>query len=168
MLIAPAALALRCNGEVIDEGAAAFTVRNACGPPDHVTLLYDPGDDESGAELWYYDFGDGRLTRQLRFRFGELRRITTVDADISLSGDAGSCQPTQIFNGMTSYQLLARCGEPVQREGRYERVAVSRSGHRYGYRKAWVEIWYYDFDDGYIDRQVRLVDGRVTSVDTID
>lgn len=168
LLASPAALALRCHGEVISEGAPAYAVRKACGVPDHVTRLYDPAQGERGAELWYYDLGYGRLLRELQFRHGRLRRISTVGADISHAKGSGSCEPTQIFNGMTSYELLVRCGGPIQRETRYERVGVWRNGRLYGYREAWVEIWYYDFDDGHIDRRVRIVDGRVASVDTVD
>lgn len=167
-LAPPAALALRCDGGVVEEGDPAYTVRNACGPPDHVTFLYDPGHGRDGAELWYYDLGYGRLLRELKLRWGRVQRIRTLDADIPPAETAGSCQPTQISTGMSSYALLALCGEPAQREGRYQLRGIWRHGHFFGYREMWVEVWYYDFDTSYIDRRVVIANGHVQTVDTVD
>lgn len=143
-------------------------LRKACGPPDHVTLLYDPADEYEGAKLWYYDLGFGSLLREITIRNGRLQRIRTIQTEIPHSTADDSCQPTQISTGMTSYELLARCGEPIQREGHYKQRGVWRNHHFYGYRETWVEIWYYAYDDVYIDRRVKIIDGRVAAVDTVD
>lgn len=168
LLTPQAALALRCDGEIVSEDAPAYVILKTCGPPDHITRLYDPGHGDKGAELWYYDLGYGRLLRELKIRDGRLQQIRTLNADIPPAEAVDSCQPTQITTGMTSYELLARCGAPAQREKRYERHGIWRDGRLYGYRDMWVEVWYYAFDTTYIDRRVEIVNGRVESVDTVD
>lgn len=170
LLLPRSAFALRCHGDLVTEGDRAFQVRDACGAPDHVTPLYGGGryGVEPDVELWYYNFGSNRLMRELRFRDGRLQRIRTSDRGFRPPEHPEQCRPTDITTGMTAYELVARCGEPVQRETRGVR-RVPYSGNRgHGYRRAWVEDWYYRFGEQYFDRRVRVADGRVLSVDTLD
>ena len=170
LLLPGRAEALRCNGNLVDEGDRAFEVRSACGAPDYVQPLYAHGHGPShvDAELWYYNFGPQRLLRELRFRSGRLRHIRTPGRGFREPDRAGDCAPVDVATGMTAYELLARCGEPVQREARHLLRPDHRRGRDYGRRRVWIEDWYYPFADQYLDRRVRLIDGRVTDVDTID
>ena len=162
--------ALRCNGSLVSEGDRAFEVRDACGGPDYVQPLHAHGYGSGHLveELWYYNFGPQRLLRELRFRRGRVRHIRTPGRGLRERDRAGDCAPVDVAKGMTAYELLARCGEPVQRKAR----GLLRRDHRgsldYGHRWLWIEDWYYPFGDQYLDRCVRLTDGRVTDVDTID
>ena len=169
-LAPPAAHAMRCGGNLVSEGDPAYRVREACGPPDYVKPLYrykDP-DSDVGDELWYYNAGPNDLVRELRFRDGRLARIRTTDRGFREQREAGGCRPNDVRPGMTAYELRARCGEPVQREARRILRPLRRDGRVYGHHRVWLEDWYYDFGSQYIDRRVRLVDGRVESVNTVD
>lgn len=169
-LVSPAAHALRCGGDLVTEGDPAYQVREACGPPDHVKPLhgYKGPESDYGDELWYYNEGPNHLVRELRFRDGRLERIRTTDRGFRERREPGGCRPNDVRPGMTAYELRARCGEPVQREARHILRPYRRDGHVHGHHRVWLEDWYYDFGSQYIDRRVRLVDGRVESVDTVD
>jgi hypothetical protein len=168
LLPAERAEALRCNGSLVSEGDAGFQVREACGAPDYVQPLYAYGHGHVVEELWYYNFGPHRLLRELRFRDGRLQRILTPGRGFRERERAGGCVPVDVATGMTAYELLTRCGEPAQREARSLLSRDHRGGIDYGYRRVWIEDWYYPFGDQYLDRRVRLTDGRVTDVDTVD
>lgn len=168
LLLPGRAEALRCNGSLVDEGDPAFEVREACGPPDYVQPLYAHGHDHVLEELWYYNFGPQRLLRELRFRNGRLQRIRTPGRGFRERDRVGDCVPVDVNAGMTAYELLSRCGEPVQREARRLLRRDHRGGVKHGYRHVWIEDWYYPFGDQYLNRRVRLTDGRVTDIDTVD
>lgn len=169
-LASPAAHALRCGGDLVTEGDPAYQVREACGPPDYVKPLhgYKGPDSDYGDELWYYNAGPNDLVRELRFREGRLARIRTTERGFRERAEPGGCRPNDVRAGMSAYELRARCGEPVQREAKRILRPLRRDGRVHGHHRVWIEDWYYDFGSQYIDRRVRLVDGRVESVDTVD
>lgn len=164
------AAALRCGGELVSEGDPAYRVRAACGAPDFVKSLhgYHGPDSDYGDELWYYNRGPNELVRELHFRDGRLARIRTGDRGFRERPEPGGCKPNDVRPGMTAFELRARCGEPVQREARHVLRPLRRHGRVHGHHRVWLEDWYYEFGSQYIDRRVRLVDGRVESVDTVD
>lgn len=170
LLLPARAEALRCNGNLVDEGDPAFEVREACGAPDYVQPLYAHGHGSGHVveELWYYNFGPQRLLRELRFRAGRLQHIRTPGRGFRERDRAGDCVPIDVATGMTAFELLNRCGEPVQREARGLLRRDHRGGIDYGHRRIWIEDWFYPFGDQYLDRRVRLIDGRVTDIDTVD
>ncbi len=162
--------ALRCDGNLVSEGDRAFQVRQTCGAPDYVQPLHVHvhGTLHVREELWYYNFGPSRLLRELRFRDGRLQRIRTPGRGFREREPAGGCKPGDVAADMTAYELLARCGEPVQREARSLLQRDHHDGFGHRHHRVWVEDWYYQFSDQYLDRRVRLTDGRVTDVDTVD
>lgn len=170
LLLPGRAEALRCNGSLVSEGDRAFQVRQACGDPDYVQPLHVHVHDTLHVreELWYYNFGPSRLLRELHFRGGRLQRIRTPGRGFREREPAGGCKPGDVGADMTAYELLARCGEPVQREARSLVRRDHHDGFGHSHHRVWVEDWYYQFGDQYLDRRVRLTDGRVTDVDTID
>ncbi len=171
VLVLPStARALRCGGDLVSVGDPAYQVREACGAPDHVKPLhgYPDPDRDYGDALWYYNRGPSQLLREVRMRDGRVDRIRTTDRGFRESREPGGCRPNDVGAGMTGYELRARCGEPVQRETRHAVRPLHRDGRVYGHHRVLIEDWYYDFGSQYLDRRVRLVDGRVESVDTVD
>ncbi len=170
LLLPGRAEALRCEGSLVAEGDPAFEVREACGTPDYVQPLYADGYGSGHVteELWYYNFGPQRLLRELRFRAGRLQHIRTPGRGFRERDRADDCVPVDVATGMTAYELLVRCGEPVQREARRLLRRDHRDGIDHGHRRVWIEDWYYPFGDQYLNRRVRLTDGRVTDVDTVN
>lgn len=168
-LLATDAAALRCGGRIVGEGDRSYEVRRACGPPQAIES-FDHGHHGRHApheETWYYDLGDRRLLRVLWFRDGELRRIETRGRDASADGTrASACRPIELRAGMTRYELVRRCGEPVERTHRHVlRKAFPKTHPHFG-REVLVEEWFYDFGDRHLPRRLRLVDGEVVDIET--
>lgn len=164
------AAALRCGGDLVTEGDHAYEVRRACGEPAAIQPLDDPAYHDRGPseEIWYYDLGDNRLLRALHFREGRLRRIEVADRATGSGGGDGRCRPNEIVAGMSSYRLLRVCGEPVQRERRHVRRQAYPQGQSGLVHDVLVEEWFYEFGPNRFDRRVRLEDGEVVAVETLN
>jgi len=171
LLLAPpaAAQSLRCDGKLVGVGDRRYDAIVACGEPD---LRVPVRLDVIGAvavlpyeEIWYYNFGPRRLLRTLRLR-GD-RIIAIESAGYGFSPDTpGSCRPEDLRREMSTLELLARCGEPVDREQR-TRSFAQRVGTPFAYNSIVLEEqWIYDFGPQRFYRIITLIDGRVTSIDT--
>lgn len=168
-LAATEAAALRCGGQLVSVGDRSYEVRRACGPPQAIDSFGHGHhvDEVPHRETWYYDLGDQRLLRVLTFRDGELRRIETR-ARTAASGRApdGDCRPGEIRTGMTRYDLVRLCGEPLERSHRHVLRNVFPHSRPQLVQEVVVEEWYYDFGRSYLPRRLRLVDGEVVDVET--
>lgn len=164
------AAALRCGSALVTEGDYAYEVRRACGEPEAIQPLGDPAYHDHGPseEIWYYDLGDNRLLRALHFRNGRLRRIEVADRATGPGADDGRCRPNEIVAGMSSYRLLRACGEPAQRERRHVRRDAYPGRHSGLVRDVLVEEWFYEFGPNRFARRVRLEDGEVVEVETLN
>jgi hypothetical protein len=146
-----------------------FEVRLVCGEPDIKVVMQSVYSVNFGflpyEEEWQYNFGPQRLMRFLRFRN---KRLTSV-----FSGTHGFirpseyCNPFELVEGLTTLELLARCGEPVLIERR-----ISTHSYRLGLigplfpAGTAVEDWVYNFGDAHFHRIVTVIDGRVVHIET--
>ncbi len=167
----PPAEALRCGSDLVREGDPAYRVQRACGEPDW-TRSWRPG-YPAGDEIWHYNFGPNDLIRVMHFRDGRLRRIETAGRGFIEPDEPGACRPTEVAKGMSAHELLQRCGEPVQREaGRMkyysDRPTLPHRKRHHRFHPVFVEDWYYEFGSGYLPRKVRLMDGIVAEIRTVD
>lgn len=166
VLAAGDAHALRCGGDLVDEGDRRFEVERACGEPDYVDAINDPAYARYAPhdEVWIYNFGAHRLLRVMRFRNGRLRAIDTAGSGFREDRlDAQPCTPADMRAATTAYELHLRCGEPMERS--YERIPAGHalhSGHGHGHEV--VENWFYDPTDRHEPRRVRIRAGRVIEV----
>jgi hypothetical protein len=158
---------LRCGAHLVGPGDRMFEVRELCGEPDIKVLLVSvltahyllPYEEE-----WQYNFGPQKLMRFLRFRNGELTSIETGPYGFTLP--AKRCQPMELTEGMSTLELLSRCGEPalIERRISEEDYRVGVTGPFYPAGTA-LEDWIYDFDANYFRRIATVVDGRVIRVE---
>jgi len=159
--------ALRCGQHLIGQGDRMFEVRDLCGEPDIKVLLVSvltahyllPYEEE-----WQYNFGPQKLMRFLRFRNGELTSIET--GPYGFNSPAKRCQPMELSEGMSTLELLSRCGEPalIERRISEQDYRVSLTGPFYPAGTA-LEDWIYDFDANYFRRIATVIDGRVIRVE---
>lgn len=168
-LLVTDAAAMRCGGQLIAEGDRSYEVRRACGPPQAIESFgreHQHGRHVPHEETWYYDLGAQRLLRVLSFRDGELRRIETRDRGLGArEAPRGGCRPTQIREGMTRYELVRRCGDPVERTHRHVLRKTAPKTHPHLAEEVLVEEWFYDFGRTYLPRRLRLVDGEVVAIE---
>lgn len=164
---------LRCGSRLVSTGMIAAKVEALCGKPSyrHVEgyeLPRNRGYDD-GTEIWVYNFGPNRLMQRLKFRDGRLRDIQSAGYGFT-PGPPGHCGPDDIVVGMSQYQLVHECGEPVSR--RAELVWVPSVGWPAGApgwrgyrRRVYRERWVYNFGSDYFLRDVTLQNGTVTDVE---
>lgn len=156
--------AARCKSGIVSPGDGRFEVIRACGEPDYIDRqaeTYLPGVGPVGElEEWYYNDGPRRLIQIFVFRNGELVREETGGHGFNRFSARG-CSPYDINRGMSKFELLTRCGEPVYRDSRWQIVP----GYRFHPGAATrVDEWVYNFGPNQFIRRVRIVDGRVVDV----
>jgi hypothetical protein len=162
------ARAMRCDGSLITVGDRRFDVLAACGEPDlrvpvrlEVIGIYALPYEE----VWYYNFGPRRFIRQLRFRQGRLVAIDS--AGYGFHPDApGPCRPEDLRRDMTHLELVARCGEPVDREQRLRWLPFDQAYPFARGRVVFEEEWIYDFGPHRFYRILTLIDGLVVNIET--
>jgi len=167
--------ALRCNARIVNEGDRDFQVRERCGEPFWTDTWY--GVDVIGRggpferqrevqwSVWYFNFGPRALMQRLVFVDGVLRGTDTLGYGVRTIGS--SCNVDGNFSGLSSGELVARCGEPASRRSHGDAV-VFRPGPRVeSWRDPRREEWIYDFGDARLLRVLQLEQGRVTSVEYV-
>lgn len=167
--------ALRCGSRIISEGDRDIQVRERCGEPfwndsySGVDVLDRGGPFERQREVqwnvWYFNFGPSALMQRLVFVDGILRRAETLGYGVREIG--GDCNANASFAGLSTGELVARCGEPASRR-RSNDAVVFRPGPRIeSWRDPRREEWIYDFGDERLLRVLQLAEGKVTSVEVI-
>lgn len=168
---------LRCQGRLVTDGDPAVSVLQACGQPS----FRDPwwGDAPAAGVPpmmeWTYNHGPRRLMDEIIFRNGKVIAIRTAGYGFREGPvpPTGSCEPTGIAPGLSKYELLQRCGQPLQRSGSYVNSTVfDGGGRRYFLNNVghlvYRERWIYNFGANRLLREVVLENARVVSVKTLD
>ena len=167
------ALGLRCGSRIVSPGMISQQVRNACGVPfwsDTYTSLEILGaggpieeQREVYWEVWYYNFGSSMFMQRLSFRDGQLQNVEALGYGVDEVGT--TCAPAIASRGLTSGELVARCGEPTSRQ-RNEGAFVRRAPgilHAVEDRR---EEWLYDDGSAYLTRYF-LTNSHVTGADRL-
>jgi hypothetical protein len=172
MAAAPAAAdSLRCNGRLLKTGDRMYEVRKACGEPDVRVPLYPVYTLEFGVvplhEEWQYNFGPQRLLHFVRFQNGRLTVVHTGPYGFREVDNNTRCNPYELQQGLSTLELLARCGEPavIERRIAQHSYRLGKAGPFYPAGTP-VEDWIYDFGSKYFDRIVTVIDGRVLRVES--
>lgn len=176
LCLAAPAHALRCDGRLVDEGDHAITVRERCGEPfwiDRYSEWLIQGEHgpreqrvEIGVEVWYYNFGDDRFMQRLSFREDRLQREEALGYGFNRLPKR--CRLDTLPEGLTSGEVIARCGYPERRSESYRdethrddrgnaRVHVSRR-----------EDWIYRGGSRRDARVLVMIDGRLADTQRLD
>ena len=168
----PSAHALRCGGRIVNDGDRDFQVRERCGEPYWTDTWYAVDVIGRGSAFerqrevqwstWYFNFGPRALLQRLVFVDGVLRRTDALGYGVRVIGDA--CNVDGAFSGLSSGELVARCGEPAARRSARESVVFRPGPQIESWRDPRREEWTYDFGDTRLLRVVQLEHGRVVSV----
>src|SRR5262249_17528685 len=122
LAFAPAAHALRCGGDLAHIGDYEYQLRAHCGEPFWTEgrrryEIYGGERDRTVREgqytTWYYNFGSGDFMVRLLFRDGHLQSEERLSRGVDEIGT--SCDQIRMTRGMTSGELIAHCGQPVER-----------------------------------------------------
>ncbi len=167
--------ALRCGDRIINEGDRDLQVRDRCGEPFWadtwyaVDVINRGGPIERQREVqwsaWYFNFGPRQLMQRMLFVDGVLHRAETLGYGVREIGL--DCTANLPFAGLSTGELVARCGEPASRR-RSNDAVVFRPGPRIeSWRDTRREEWVYDLGDDRLLRVLQLAEGRVTSVEYV-
>ncbi|MGH8293137.1 MAG: DUF2845 domain-containing protein [Gammaproteobacteria bacterium] len=157
------AVAWQCRHGLPEPGDTASEVLRKCGQPDFIYPDARRAGARARADRWYYNPGPSGLLRVLRFEGGKLSAIDT--GGYGFSHAARRCTPADLRQGMSVYELAARCGPPKNK--RVIASGAAGSAHRRGVRAPRTEIWTYDFGSQYLVQKVTLVDAQVDRVTTV-
>ena len=163
--------AFRCGSSLVDVGDWPVEVEERCGAPDYVARYPTatvPGVGIVGeVEHWYYNPGPQGFIRRLEFRDGKLRREHSLG--YGFSGDkAGDCSPARLQNGVSEFEIVAYCGEPLSRRVTWEAIGrgSGTTGHYRPGTLVPVEEWLYETGKTQFRRIVKMRNGRVIHVET--
>ena len=170
------AMALRCEGRVVGEGDHAYQVQRRCGEPfwvEDYTEWLTVGERgplerriERRVEAWYYNFGPERLMRRLLFRDNRLVREDTVGYGFRRLGER--CDPNDLPLGLSTGEVVARCGQPAARDVRYADT-TQRDERGFALQRVLRrEEWIYEFDGNRRPRLLYFIDGRLDRLETLD
>lgn len=175
LLACTSAHALRCGNRVVVEGDRDFQVRERCGEPFWTESWFgvdivgrnSPLERQRGIE-WidsYYNFGPRALMQRLRFRDGVLYTVESLGYGFRALGE--DCRANMNFTGLSSGELVARCGTPMTRRDARESVVFRPGVGIENWREQHVQEWIYDFGDSRLLRSLLLIDGRVNRVEAM-
>lgn len=172
LLAAPSAFAMRCGNQLVTAGMRDFQLRQRCGEPfwtDRYTQVdvagaYGPVERQRTVQfdVWYYNFGPRQFMRRFVFHDGELAAEDTLGYGVDEIGS--DCNPLRDYRGFSSGELVARCGEPDSRRVADDTIVRRPAPGIERWRDLRREEWTYDFGEARSLRVLRLVDGRVESV----
>lgn len=173
LLATSSAFALRCGNRVISNGDRDFQVSERCGEPFWteswigVDIVGRNSPLERQREIewtdWYYNFGPRALMQRLRFRDGVLYAVESLGYGFRAMGE--NCRANMDFRGLSSGELVARCGTPMTRRDGRESVVFRPGAEIEKWRERHVQEWTYDFGDSQLMRILLLIDGRVDGVE---
>lgn len=195
ILLAPRAGAdsLRCDGGLVAVGDSKLDLLGKCGQPalreavaeERASLQVDAaGTAVSGqraavtVERWTYNFGPRRFVQHVRLEGG---LVTAVEQggygydlgaapDLAPAIPRARCDQLGFHLGDSTFDLLARCGEPATRDVRV--VTRTSSGPSGGGAVAvttateLVEVWTYDLGPRVLSRRLLIEAGRLVRIDT--
>lgn len=167
--------ALRCGNRITQSGDHVLQVREICGDPfwvDRYAQLDVRGEgsvleqrNERIVEVWYYNFGAGRLMQQVVFLDDRLQRENTLGYGFDRLPK--SCNPDRLPMGLSNGEIVARCGAPL-----YQRDYYAETIERDAYGNAQVrpqrrEEWTYRAGSSRRQKLLQIVDGQLVDIQTL-
>jgi hypothetical protein len=111
------------------------------------------------------------LIRRLIFRNGRLQSQDTQGYGF-LPGAAGDCNPRALRHGMSEFEVVGRCGEPLSRRITWvapEEYTRDSSGRSSSLQVVYpLEEWMYEFGRNQFRRIVTFSNGRIIEIKTAD
>lgn len=184
---------IRCDGGIVSVGDSKLDLVGKCGWPalqedlvgERTATVFERRGQvafnrsvTSRTERWTYDFGKNRFLQIVLLDGGRILRIERggygygeAAAEPRPPIPRARCKDAVFHEGEGTYEIQARCGEPVFRESRADtrtRV-VSDDPARAAQADSvtvTVEIWTYDFGPSAFVRHLTFEDGKLVRIDT--
>jgi hypothetical protein len=181
-------VSLRCDGGIVSIGDSKLDLLGKCGVPslqeasqEDRASFQRTRDDQllSGRrvtltiERWTYDFGPRRFIQVVTLDTGKVVSIEQGSYGYGVAPPQPAlgtiprarCEHLGLREGLTTYDVLARCGPPAVRDGRLVKLFDAGDGTTVT-RTVTVEVWSYDFGPRVLVRRLEFEDGRLARVET--
>ena len=171
------ALALPCNGQEVNIGDSFREVAGKCG----VAMLKEERKvkveeiDERGkrsavtttTDEWTYTFGPGEQMQTYRFEDGKLAAISTPGYGRALDDMNDTCRNGELLAvGDSCLDAWLKCGEPIAREKRPDKVSETVEGAMTRVTTVPVVEWTYRYGPDLPGYTLRIENGQVTDIRT--
>jgi hypothetical protein len=165
-----AADSIRCDGGIVSVGDARLDLFARCGPPTLqeaepvVTTSTSNGNLGLLIERWTYNFGPERFVQIVSLQGGKVIAIERGSYGYALpeppkdaprnssSIPRARCEPDAFRIGDRTFDVLAKCGEPVSRDLRQGQTVI--------------EVWTYDFGQRSFVRFLEFEIGKLARINT--
>ncbi len=183
----------RCDGGLVSVGDSKLDLVGKCGWPalqeDHLgeqtTIVQERRADGAwtravtvSTERWTYDFGPNQFIQIVILELGKIVRIERGGYGYGRDADRkppavprARCVDPTFHEGETTYDVLARCGEPAFRDLRVDvQTRILGDEHAPLVQAAsvnvTVEVWTYDFGPSTFVRLLTFEDGKLVRIET--
>ncbi len=175
MFCAGTALALPCNGQTVNIGDTTKDVAAKCGE----AMLREQRKvrveeiDGSGArssavttvDEWTYNFGPDEQMQTYHFENGTLVNMGTSGYGRRPDDTTDTCRNGELLAVGDSYlDAYLKCGEPVAREKRPDKVSETTEGSTKRIETVPVVEWTYRYGPDAPGYALRIENGRVTDI----
>lgn len=183
---------IRCEGGIVSLGDTKLDLLGKCGAPafreaqeaERARVRVDAGgravtarSSAVAVERWTYDFGPRRFIQHVTLEAGTVKAVERggYGYDPATRREAepiprARCDQLGFRIGDSSFDLVARCGEPAVRDVKVVTRTVSTPDGAGGLvattLTTTVELWTYDLGPQVLIRRLTLDDGKVVRVDT--
>jgi Protein of unknown function (DUF2845) len=184
---------IRCEGGIVSSGDSKLDLLGKCGEPSLREAKLTERELLSGGgpsallqssrvtvevERWTYNFGPRQFLQVVRVEAGEVRGVERGSYGSEVGRSTGpavipraACEPIGFGEGLTTFEVLARCGPPATRDQRLVTRSVARTDQNRQPVAAEsetfpVELWTYDFGPQALTRRLEFSDGRLVRVET--
>jgi uncharacterized protein DUF2845 len=182
-LVAPAAAedSVRCPGGIVAVGDSKIDLLGKCGLP----ALQEPGPEErvvydrafgqrlsSTVERWTYNFGPNHFVIFVTMEAGKIVSVErggygyVLDSPAAPPIPRARCDHAVLRTGMSTFDVLALCGEPALRDLRVEAIPLNAGQGVLMVSTVTAEIWTYDFGPQSFVRFLEFVDGKLVKIET--
>ncbi|MBK9519575.1 MAG: DUF2845 domain-containing protein [Anaeromyxobacter sp.] len=194
-LLLPAATladSLRCPGGIVSVGDSSLDLLGKCGAP---ALREARGEERSRVRLdaagrpvegrsvavtvqrWTYNFGPRQFVQHVELEGGRITGVVGGGYGYDLGAGPPApaiprarCGHLALRVGDSTFDLLARCGEPATRDVREVTRVTGGAAGGGAYEAAstteLIEVWSYDFGPQVLVRHLSVERGAVTQVGT--
>lgn len=177
LFCASSALALPCNGQEVTIGDSPGEVAGKCGGAmlkEERKVKVEEIDDSgkrsavtTTTDEWTYNFGPGEQMQTYRFENGKLTDISTPGYGRAPDDVNDTCRNGELLAVGDSYlDAWLKCGEPIAREKRPDKVSETMEGTIKRVTTVPVVEWTYRYGPDLPGYTLTIENGTVTAIRT--
>lgn len=174
--LAGTALALPCKGATVTPGDPLAEVAAKCGEAmlkEERTVTTEETDKEgtrkstTTIDEWTYDFGPDEQMQTYRFENGKLSEITNIGYGRLNDVNVDTCRNGELLAvGDTTVETYLKCGEPLSKEKKDDKVIETESGKKKLRTTVPVVEWTYRYGRDLPGYTLTIENGKVTGIRT--